>query len=206
MKRLKNVGVAALLSALAFSGSMLLTSTDSSHSVDAVAQNSWKRQYTRALNNWRLVDEYSDTSYIRTYFGKDYKLNRYFLCDIDRNGTPELIMYSKNMLDYVWTYKNGELIGLGYYHISRINRKYKCIIEHGHWHGAGGSGVHEWQIYTLKSGNKIVGDKGIDYRFNGRPSKKYKRTYNKYVKNAKKFSAYKKYRLTNKRGLNNIQK
>lgn len=114
----------------------------------------YKTAYSRIIKNIRLLESYQDVSYLKMYFGSQYGWDRYFYYDLDKNGTPELFIYSKSMgLTQIFTYKK-KVISLGCYDIDRINTAKKEIIVHGHWHGAGGSGANEWSIYSLSKNKK----------------------------------------------------
>lgn len=181
--------------------------------VQAASTPKWKTEYTKILNNWKLVEKYQDMDYLKMYFDDSYKFDRYYIYDVDKNGTPELFLYSTTMrLTEVLTY-NKKLISLGYNAYSKLNKKQKELIVHGHWHGSGGSGSKEWTIYK-------VGQKKLNLEFyiddmNGRfsvyngkwtllsnESGYYNKIYNTHVKNSVKLSSIKKYKLNNQAGLN----
>lgn len=157
----------------------------------------WKTAYTNILNNRMLIEKYQDVSYLKRYFGEDYKFNKYYYYDLDKNGIPELFLYSSTMgLTQIFTY-NKKPISLGYYDIAKINKSKKEIIVKGHWHGAGGSGDKEWSIYAMnKSKNKInmkyymdiMGNRVTVYNGNWKllSSKKsyYNSIYNSHIKTA----------------------
>lgn len=114
---------------------------------------SWKEAYGLFLENWKLIEDYGDFSYLSMYFGEEhYSFDRYFLCDIDENGTPELLLYSMYMrLTAVFTYTD-EPVFLLYNNLYGINLETDEVVINGHWHGAGGSGIDEW------SACRITGD------------------------------------------------
>lgn len=114
---------------------------------------SWKEAYGLFLENWKLIEDYGDFSYLSMYFGEEhYSFDRYFLCDIDENGTPELLLYSMYMrLTAVFTYAD-EPVFLLYNNLYGINLETDEVVINGHWHGAGGSGIDEW------SACRITGD------------------------------------------------
>lgn len=183
----------------------------------------WKTTYNKILKNWRLVEQYEDMSYLKMYFdpqyfGSQYRFDRYFTYDVDKNGTPELFLHSTSMgLTEVMTY-NKKLISLGYYDIAKINKKTKEIIVHGHWHGAGGSYENELSVYKVnkKSSslkyyidimpNDTNGSQRVSV-YNGKwkllSTKKsyYDIIYKGHIKNATPIKKFKKYKLTDKKGL-----
>lgn len=183
----------------------------------------WKTAYTKILKNWRLVEQYEDMSYLKMYFnpqyfGSQYKFNRYFTYDVDKNGTPELFLHSTSMgLTEVMTY-NKKLISLGYYDIEKINKKTKEIIVHGHWHGVGGSYENEWSVYKVNKKSSSLkyyidimpsgtnGSRRVSV-YNGKwkllSTKKsyYDKIYKDHIKNATTINKFKKYKLTDKKGL-----
>ncbi len=184
-------------------GSLNITPTNAS-------TKSWKQEYVKILNNWRSVEKYpnSGSEYLKMYFGESFKFNRYFLCDVDKNKIPELFLYSTKMgLTVVFTYRNGKLICLGCDDFYKINTSKKCLVVKGHWHGSGGSGTDEYSVYNIGK-NSLKQKYYIDIlenhivNNNSTATKSaYKNVYNKYVKGGKKYSSYKKYKLSDKSGL-----
>lgn len=184
-----------------------------SETVHAASGSSWKKAYEGILNNWKRAEKYCDTSYLKMYFGKDYKFNQYFLYDLNRNGTPELFLHSTTMgLTLVFTY-NGRLISLGYYDIYGFNTEKKELIVRGHWHGAGGSGVNEWSIYKMGSSwmtsiyymDKINGKSSVyDTQGGGfkESTKTYSSVYDQHIRKCKKLSSFTRYKLSDRRTLN----
>lgn len=183
----------------------------------------WQKAYAGIIKNWKKIESISgyDSSYLKTYFGKNYKYDKYFLCDVDGNKTPELFLYSSKMgLTAVFTYSaySNRVIFLSYDDYYKINRKENALVVKGHWHGAGGSGTKEYAIYQVN--NNVIREKyyidnlGGNYQTykNGnystlqRTKSAYNKVYRQYVKGGKKFSKYKKYKLSNKTGLKKIQK
>lgn len=171
----------------------------------------WKIEYSKILNNWELAKKYQDTTYLQRNYGKRYKFDRYYTYDVDKNGIPELFLYSTTMkLTHVFTY-NQKLISCGYDDFTRINKKEKELIMHGHWHGSGGSGSSEWSIYKLNSRGMsrsyyidIFNGRTVVYNASGKliSTKKndYDKIYNAHIKNSTNLN-FKKYRLSNKAGL-----
>lgn len=179
--------------------------------VDAVPK--WKAAYKKILKNPE-VDSYGDISYLHMYFGSGCKFDRYFVCNVDKNKTPELFLCSTTMpLTAVFTYRNGKLVYLGYQDFYKINKAKKCLVVQGHWHGAGGSGGNEYSVYNIGKNElksilymDYLNDKYSVYYNNGKnyesaTSEKYDKVYNKYIKGGKKFSSFKKYKLSNRKGL-----
>lgn len=169
----------------------------------------YKKAYQKIVNNWKLIEKYDDTlPELKEYFGDDYGFNSYFYYDLDKNGTPEMFVYSKSMgMTEILTYKK-KLISLGFYDIARINKAKKEIIVHGHWRGAGGSGDKEWHIYSMnKKGTKInpkytmdiyLGDVDVYNYSTGEVFKArsvYDRIYNKHIKTAVKLGKFSKKKL-----------
>lgn len=196
--------LSGVLAAIVLMGAIIPAST-----VETFASTpKWEKAYNKVLKNPKLVDKYDDTSYLKFYFGEDYKFNRYYYYDLDKNGTPELFLYSTTMgLTEIFTYKK-KLISLGYYDIARINKSKKEIIVQGHWHGAGGSGKDEWSVYSMsKNKKKIVMKYYLDILsgevtvYNGEfklLSKKrsyYDKIYNGHIKKATKIGKFKKKKI-----------
>lgn len=181
------------------------------------ASQTWKEAYKKILNNWKLVENYSNagTDYLKQYFGKDYGFDRYFLEDVNGDKTPELFLSSTSMggLTVVFTYRDGKVVCLGCDLFYKINTSKKVLVVSGHWHGSGGSGSDEYSIYSI--GKKELKQKYyIDYLYDkytvwnsnwekAKNSKStYKKVYKKYVKGGKLFYKYKQYKLLSKKGLN----
>ena len=176
--------VAFILCAVFMAG---LLSPLNARQAQAASKQNWRSAYKGILADWRKVERYQDTSYLKQYFGEGYRFDRYYLYDLDKNGTPELFLNSRGMgLTVVLTYKNG-LKSLGYEALDRIHKGKKELIVHGHWHGAGGSGTDEWSIYRV-SGNKLSLTYYIDHMAG-------------YVKPASSISGFKKYKLSDQTGL-----
>lgn len=213
----RNLGILLILF-MVFISAILLSPTQ----VNAATPR-WKTAYNKILKNWRLVERYQDMSYLKMYFnpkyfGSQYRFNRYFIYDVDKNGTPELFLHSTSMgLTEVMTYDK-KLISLGYYDIARINKKTRELIVHGHWHGAGGSQDKEWWVYKVSKKPYLL-KYYIDIMPNGTNSAQnvsvyngkwrllstekshYNKIYNSHIKNATPMSRFKKYKLTDKKGL-----
>ncbi|MDE7277363.1 MAG: hypothetical protein K2N98_11025 [Lachnospiraceae bacterium] len=109
----------------------------------------WQTAYQVFLDDWKQIEKYGDFGYLEWYFGDNYSFDKYFLCDIDKNGIPELLLYSTCMrLTAVFTYAD-EPVFLVYNRIYGINPETNEVVTNGHWHGAGGSGIDEWSAYTI---------------------------------------------------------
>lgn len=172
----------------------------------------WKAAYQGILNNWRAVEKYENTSYMKSYFGSNYVFDRYYLYDLDKNKTPELFLYSTKMgLTIVLTYKNKKLVSLGCHSIKGINKAKKEIFTRGHWHGSGGSGIYEWAVYKIKN-NSLVMTQYIDKlgksitiydgkSYNKGTLKQYNAIYKAHIKKGTKVSRFTKYKLSDKKGL-----
>ena len=198
-----------------FIAALMILTVPVSHTetVNAASGSGWKKSYESILNNWRRAEKYCDTSYLKMYFGKDYKFNQYFLYDLNRNGTPELFLHSTTMgLTIVFTY-NGRLRSLGYYDIYGFNTDKKELIVRGHWHGAGGSGVNEWTIYKMGSSwmqgtytmDKMNGNYSVynmqDGSFTG-SSKMYNAIYSQHIRKCKRMNSFTRYKLSDRGRLN----
>ncbi|MCH5252206.1 MAG: hypothetical protein J1F22_04470 [Lachnospiraceae bacterium] len=187
------------------------------------AGKGWEKAYHSFLKNWKQVENYIDLEYVKMYFGKDYKFKRYFVCDVDGNGIPELFLYNEKMngLSAVLTYQKGKIKGVGYVAATAINKKRRVLVEHGHWHGAGGSGIDEYQIYRIqKKKGKVelgqiqyfdrmpnrycfsTGDNWTTKKITDKKAKKrYNSLYKKYVSPSISLKKFKKYKFTDKKGL-----
>lgn len=181
------------------------------------ASQTWKEAYKKILNNWKLVENYSNagTDYLKQYFGKDYGFDRYFLEDVNGDKTPELFLSSTSMggLTVVFTYRDGKVVCLGCDLFYKINTSKKVLVVNGHWHGAGGSGADEYSIYSIGKNEwkrkyyiDCMNNKYTVWKSNCNKEKNskstYKKVYKKYVKGGKEFFKYKQYKLSSKKGLN----
>ena len=116
------------------------------------ASKSWYEAYKTILKDWTTIEQYGDFSYLKMYFDIDYEFDNYYLCDIDGNGIPELMLHSDYMgITAIFTYDNNQIHYLTYDAIYGINKETGEIIIKGHWHGAGGSGEAEWKAYQVKN-------------------------------------------------------
>ncbi len=171
------------------------------------AKYNYKKIYSSVVASPKSVYKYA--KFLKKYPYNLYKpkYTKHFYYDLDKNGVKELFVYdpsgSKNDDSHfvlVFTIKNGKVKLLGSSgSFCGINKKKKVLIEHGHWHGAGGSDEYEWSVYKInkkKTGLtwKYYFDKDYDGKYKvyypktgkTKKSKKlYKKMYRKYVKNTK---------------------
>lgn len=116
------------------------------------ATKSWYEAYKMILKDWTTIDQYGDFSYLKMYFDLDYQFDNYYLCDIDSNATPELMLHSDYMgITAIFTYHDNQIQYLAYDVIYGINKETGEFVIEGHWHGAGGSGEDEWTAYQVKN-------------------------------------------------------
>ena len=176
----------------------------------------WRSQYAKILDNPSLISKYFDFKYVNFYYDNKFYFKSYFLCDIDNNKIPELLVRDQNdRLTAVLTCsKYGKIIGLGYNNFYKINKGNNSLIVRGHWHGAGGSGIHEYVVYKIDKNkmkmityidlhpNIVVYKNGEYVKTN---IKEYRRYYSKYVDGGRLFNGYRFYGLKNKEGLYKIQ-
>lgn len=133
----------------------------------------WYEAYRSFVIDWTRLETYYDLGYLKYYFDEDYQFDSYFLCDVDRNGTPEFFLYSdtrnmKNMV-VIMTYTD-QPVGIIKEMIHGINLETGEIIVHGHWHGAGGSGIDEYSGFCIQ-GDTFENTMSIDaYRKEYYPS------------------------------------
>lgn len=183
------------------------------------AAGSYRKAYKKLLKNIHKTEASEHYNYLRQYFG-NVSFDHYFVYDLNKDGTPELFLYSGDMAGMVaiYTYSNKKAKFLGYNTFSYINKAKKTIIVPSHWHGAGGSGVNEWQIYDI-SKNKLRfhyfidhnGDNGkykdvkvvknLNWAHKSTSKKKYKQIYKKYVKNATPIYKFDMYGVSNLSGV-----
>ena len=96
--------------------------------------------------------------------------------------------------------------------------RHKEIIVHGHWHGAGGSYENEWYVYKVNKKpyalrysidimpNGVNGEQRVSV-YNGKwkllSTKKsyYNKIYKTHIKKATAINKFKRYKLTDKKGL-----
>lgn len=189
--------------------------------VNVHAQTSWQKVYRQILKNpHRFLA--NDCLYLETYMNKNIQVAKYFLYDLNKDKTPELFLIGSQKYKgfcFAITCHKGKMGSVYYERFDRINKKQKCIITHGHYHGAGGSGVNEYHaIFLTGKPLDFQDDVYIDH-FAGnnislwlhhqhRPitMKKYKSLYNQYVKSSTPISRFKSYRLTNMKGLSKMNR
>lgn len=188
----------------------------------AGSNDAWKNEYKKIIKDWKRAEKYVDMSYLSMYFGKDYKFDKYFLYDVDKNKVPELFLYSTSMSGMITiiTYDKAKnkAVGITYNNFYKIDKSKKTIVLKGHWHGAGGSQSYEYAIYKL-NGSKIQMLYYIDkypkigmykvynkeWKLIGSTKSKYNSIYNAYVKGGKKISSITKYKLTNKKPIDSYK-
>ena len=122
----------------------------------------WQAAYQSLLSDTTQVDSYIDLTYVREYFRETgISFDKYFLYDVDKDSIPELFLpFATNMMA-VFTYDDS-LKGLGYDSFYSINTETRELIVQGHWHGAGGSGTDEWNIYSITHNPTGLKGKYID--------------------------------------------
>lgn len=142
--------VIRIIEILLLEASMLVSS---SGFPKAQQTSDWKEAYRLFLDDWKRIEPYGDFSYLAFYYGEEnYCFDRYFLCDVDSNGTPELFLYSTAMnMTAVFSYTD-QPVYLLYDWIYGINYETDELIIHGHWHGSGGSWDNEWTAYRIAGG------------------------------------------------------
>ena len=128
----------------------------------------WYDAYRAIVVDWTLIEDSdwsSDLDYMDFYFEQDYQFDSYWLCDIDKNGTPELFLYSdtRNMTNMVAvvTYTDQPVVVIVEM-IHGINLETAELIKYGHWHGAGGTAENEWTGYRIQ-GDTAEYSMYIDY-------------------------------------------
>ncbi len=131
--------------------------------IDMAEPGEWStcyQAYKSILSDWTSMEKYGDFSYFTFYFGENYGYDSYFLCDVDKNGVPELFLCSESMcITTVFTYSQ-QLSWLVSDDIYGINEETGELIVLGHWHGAGGTGTeHEC------TGWKVSGDKAENFMY-----------------------------------------
>lgn len=189
----------------------------------------WYDAYRNIIIDWTEVEDYYDLDYLKYYFHEDYQFDSYFLCDVDKNGIPELFLYSatgdmKNMVIIV-TYIDQPVV-INYELIYGINLKTEEVIVNGHWHGAGGTGMYEWRAFQIQGDTfeytmnidaytKEIGVEEEEYYvfYQGKPDtediysnrQEYEEIYAKHVATCTPLEYFVKYDLTDLSGLKDIQ-
>ncbi|MEE0956335.1 MAG: hypothetical protein U0L49_11060, partial [Eubacterium sp.] len=215
------------------SGSQTLSGT-SSESIETEAVSSasaaeteqepepWMIAYQQFLDNWRLDEQYYDNSYLGMFFSNEYDFDQYCLIDVDGNGIPEFFLYSTlTDLTHIYTCDENGTVSTFHYEgqIEGINKERHAVVTHGHWHGAGGSGIYEYTVDVLDGqndtryyfdGHEDMGYHSTKYEYyegygeNGFTIEEelpgdqatYDQLYNQYVAGAKPYEEYPKLPLT----------
>ena len=115
---------------------------------------SWREAYTALLTDEKARADAigSAADYRKSYFASDPEalaVTAYAATDINGDGTPELLLYAEGTgLTDLFTF-DGTIRYLGYDAFFGFLPESGEAVIHGHWHGAGGSGIHEWSIRPL---------------------------------------------------------
>ena len=115
---------------------------------------SWREAYADVLTNGqaRSAAIGSAADYRKSYFSYDpaaLDVTAYATADLNADDTPELLLYAEGAgLTDVFTFDR-ELRYLGYDAFFGFVPETGAAVVHGHWHGAGGSGTHEWSSRPL---------------------------------------------------------
>lgn len=132
----------------------------------------WGESYQHVIGDWIRIPEYekefADTvggtvqydPYLKNHIGKDLIYERYALYDLDKDGTPELILLSDRnySMNAIFSYKDG-LVYCGTYHNALYTDDGK-IIERGNWWGGSVMVTESWAI-TEFQGGKVVGEESL---------------------------------------------
>lgn len=106
---------------------------------------SWRTAYKKFLRHpKRNIRKIYDDRYIRGWFGSRYRLTKYFLYDLNKDGIPELFLYmpKEKNIGYVLTCRKGEVRYVWFAQIAGVKRGY--VLQRRSWHG-GGSVKYAWQ-------------------------------------------------------------
>ena len=107
---------------------------------------SWRTAYKKFLRHpKRNIRKIYDDRYIRGWFGSRYRLTKYFLYDLNKDGIPELFLYmpKEKNIGYVLTCRKGEVRYVWFAQIAGVKRGY--VLQRRSWHGGGGSVKYAWQ-------------------------------------------------------------
>ena len=131
----------------------------------------WYEAYKNIIMDWTIIEHrgwVDDLKYAYAYYSSDfcYEFCSYWLCDMDRNGTPELFFWYPSTalgdIMVILTYTDSPIVVDGtpifMENIYGINVETGEIIIDEHWTGAGGTGTNEW------SGRRMQGD-ALKYSF-----------------------------------------
>ena len=112
----------------------------------------WAEAYRRLITDASAREKAIGTAadYRSFYFSYDPGLlepSAYALADLNDDEVPALLLCAEGtgLTDiFAW---DGKLRYLGYEDIFGFVSELGAVVVHGHWHGAGGSGTHEYSVY-----------------------------------------------------------
>ena len=127
----------------------------------------WYEAYKSIIMDWTIIEDFEDRGYVGdlkdayAYHSSDfcYEFYSYWLCDMDRNGTPELFLWypsGRRLGDImvILTYTDHPIVFGGtpvfMEQIYGINAETGEVIIAGHWTGAGGTNEYEWSGYRIQ--------------------------------------------------------
>lgn len=132
----------------------------------------YRRLITDASAREKAIGAAAD--YRSFYFSYDPGLlepGAYALTDLNEDEVPELLLYAEGTgLTDLFTWDGG-LRYLGHDEVFGFVSEPGALVVHGHWHGAGGSGAHEYRVSALFDGSTTL--TAFDYLENDEGERRY---------------------------------
>lgn len=151
-------------------------------------QEEWWSSYQEVMRGWTKISEYEKEfsgtlggtvqyePHLVNHIGKDLIYERYALKDLDKDGTPELILLSDHpsSMNAIFTYTD-RLLYCGTYYNALYTDDGR-IIERGSWFGGTAMIKETWDITEIRAG-EIIGKESIwqEYQDYNRNEVKYMR-------------------------------
>lgn len=151
-------------------------------------QEEWWSSYQKVMQSWTKITEYEKEfagtlggtvryePHLVNHIGKDLIYERYALKDLDKDGTPELILLSDHpsSMNAIFTYTD-RLLYCGTYYNALYTDDGR-IIERGSWFGGSAMIKETWDITEIRAG-EIMGKESIweEYQDYNRNEVKYMR-------------------------------
>lgn len=133
---------------------------DAAAEAKALEDVAWAQEYDKILSDPYGFDGCESSyaasaSFARDWFGVDSVFNKYYLYDLDKNGTPELYLWQeKTNMTLVSNYNGKDTVVSGMFSLDRLNPETCELLEQSTWQGETGSEKNEWTVFAYD-------DKGV---------------------------------------------
>lgn len=170
MKKLLIAAITAIM-CFCFVGCGNDSAADPAAEGQAPTDTAWAEGYDKILSDPYGFDEFENEaaaplSYVMGWYGIEFMFDKYFLYDLDQNGTPELYLWSdKNHMALVANYDGNDTVISGMFSFDRINAKAGELLEQSTWQGDTRSEENEWYVFKYDDKGILTETSFFDYGF-----------------------------------------